>query len=248
MERSIRIEPRNIKRIDTRLSGAQLEMYGDDIDDIQIMIAGDEASIKDLKIDNADGKLNIVQPQYARALNIAERCWLQICIRIPKSLTFDISMNTVSGLINARKINGNNLTLDTISGDIRIHDLTSDAIVCKSVSGNISGESVKANKLTVRSVSGDVSFNAVEADTIKGNSVNGKMQFYGKKAWMTMEITTVTGNLNITAPMKQVKVSLRTLSGHIRTEGVDLVEEGIDIPQIHINTVSADVYLLGIQA
>ena len=57
-----------------------------------------------------------------------------------------------------------------------------------------------------------------------------------------VEVTAVSGNVIITAPVEAMDVSLRSISGRVRTEGVN-IREGEDVPSVRVTGVTADLKL-----
>lgn len=83
MERNLSFDTEELTSIAVRLGWAQLEMFADEVDKVQVMAAGDDSSVEDLRIAVKDGILTVEQPQYGLSLNIMESRWLQVCVRVP---------------------------------------------------------------------------------------------------------------------------------------------------------------------
>ena len=54
------------------------------------------------------------------------------------------------------------------------------------------------------------------------------------------------GNVIITAPVEAMDVSLRSISGRVRTEGVN-IREGEGVPSVRVTGVTADLKLISIK-
>ena len=118
MERNLSFDTEGLEKIAVHLGWAQLEMFADEVDKVQVMAAGDDSSVEDLRIAVKDGCLTVEQPQYGISLNIMECRWLQVCVRVPSQWKGDIALSTLSGLLSARKLCAKSLSLETVSGDL----------------------------------------------------------------------------------------------------------------------------------
>ncbi len=246
MERNSSFDTTGLSGLTVRLAWAQLEIFADDVEKIQVMAAGDEGSVNDLRIEVKDGRLLVEQPQYGLSLNILDSRWLQVCVRVPKSFRSNLSLNTISGLLSARKLTASDLLLDTVSGDMRAVRLTADTLALKTVSGDIRGEELKAEKLSVRSVSGATALDALSVSSLKSTGVSGEQTYNMAERFAKVDVTAVSGNVIITAPVEAMNVNMRSLSGNVRTEGVNITE-GADAPSVTVTGVSADLKLISIK-
>ena len=245
MERNMHFEVTGLTDIAVRLAWAQMEVFADDVDKIQVLAAGDEGSVQDLRIGVKGNVLVVEQPQYGLSLNITESRWMQLCIRIPRTWNQEIHLNTISGLLSTRGLQGSRIVLDTISGDLQANRLMAQEITLKTISGEIRGDKLEGKTLLVRSVSGDQRMDEVEAETIKCNSINGEQNYHFTKAFCQLDANTVSGNITLSAPIEKAQVSMRSISGRVRTEGVELVEEE-SAPKVNVTGVSSELKLIAI--
>ena len=227
MERNLSFDTEELSSIAVRLGWAQLEMFADEVDKVQVMAAGDDSSVEDLRIAVKDGILTVEQPQYGLSLNIMESRWLQVCVRVPNQWKGDVALSTLSGLLSARKLCAGSLSLETVSGDLRAVRLT-------------------AENLSVRSVSGDTALDALNVQSLKCTSVTGEQTYNMTSTFQKVEVTAVSGNVIITAPVEAMDVSLRSISGRVRTEGVN-IREGEGVPSVRVTGVTADLKLISIK-
>lgn len=247
MERNLSFDIQDFSSIAVHLAWAQLEVFASDVDRVQVMAAGDDVSVEDLRIDIKEDELLIEQPQYGLYLNITESRWLQVCIRVPFAWDKRLQCSTLSGLLSVRKLSTNELSLETVSGDLRAVGLAaSERMAFKTVSGDIRGEELQANRLTVRSVSGDIALDALSVDALKCTSVSGEQTYNMTRSFHSVEVTTVSGNVIITAPVEAMDASLRSISGRVRTEGVSIREDE-GVPVVRVTGVSADLKLISIK-
>ncbi len=243
MERNESFAAANLNDLAIRLAWAQVEIFADDIDRVQVLAAGDENSVSDLRIET-DGQVLIVeQPQYGLSLNITESHWMQVCVRMPKSWNQQIHVTTVSGLLNARKLNGSYLELDTVSGDVHVSRITAKEIKMKTVSGDVRADELTAERLSARSLSGQIVLSDVSAKYYKCSTVNGEQRISQKTGFEQMELRSVSGDITLKTAVEKLGVSMRSVNGRVQTEGVQLTDAAGD-PQVRITGVSADVKLI----
>ncbi len=246
MERNVHFETSSLRDIAVRLAWAQLEVFADDVEKIQVLVSGDEATVSDLRIVVKEGILVVEQPQYGLSLNLMESRWMQVCVRVPRTWQQELHMNTISGLLSARGLRGSKIVLDTVSGDLRAVRLNAKEIVLKTISGDVRAETVQAETLSARSVSGNLVFDALEVQHLKSNSVSGEQTYNLDKGFTRMDVVAVSGDVILTSPLDKLNVSMRSVSGRVRTEGVDIGEEE-NLPIVRATGVSAGLKLISIK-
>ena len=246
MERNLSFDTEGLEKIAVHLGWAQLEMFADEVDKVQVMAAGDDSSVEDLRIAVKDGCLTVEQPQYGLSLNIMECRWLQVCVRVPSQWKGDITLSTLSGLLSARKLCAKSLSLETVSGDLHAVRICAADASLKTVGGDMRGEQLTAESLNVRSVSGDTALDALSVKSLKCTSVSGEQTYNMACAFEKVDVTAVSGNVIITAPVEAMDVSLRSISGRVRTEGVN-IREGEGVPSVRVTGVTADLKLISIK-
>lgn len=246
MERNVHFETAGLKDIVVHLAWAQLEIFADDVEKIQVLVAGDENSVTDLRIGVKENALVVEQPQYGLSLNIMESRWMQVCLRVPRTWDQGVRVNTITGRLSARGLNGTEIVLDTVSGDLRAVRLSAPALALRSISGDVRGEALTAKTLSVRSVSGMLAMDAIQVDALKCNSVSGEQVYHLKKSFRRIDINAVSGDVMITSPAETMNVALRSISGRVRTEGVSITEDE-SAPTVRVTGVSADLKLIAIK-
>lgn len=243
MERNEHFESSGLSDVVIHLAWAQLEIFADDVEKIQVLAAGDDQSVNDLRILVRDGALLVEQPQYGLSLNLMEGHWMQVCIRMPRGWNKPLHVNTISGLLSARGLHGSAVVLDTVSGDLRAVRIQAQELKLKTISGDIRGEELDSESLSVRSVSGDISLDRLQVDVLRCNNVSGEQIYHMRKPFRRVEINAVSGDVIITSPVETLNVSLRSLSGRVRTEGVSLSEDSA-VPAVRITGISANLKLI----
>ena len=229
------------------LAWAQVEIFADDIERVQVLAAGDESSVRDLRIEVNEDVLLVEQPQYGLSLNITDSHWMQVCVRVPREWKQKIHVNTIGGLLNARGLSGSRIVLDTVSGDVRATRITAQEISVKSVIGDIHADMLTADTLSARTVSGKVTLDDVEARNYKCTTVNGDQKVKLKGSFEQMDVRSVSGDVTVMTSVNRMNVSMRSLSGRVSTDGVELTEAK-DAPSVRVTGVSADLKLISAKA
>lgn len=241
MEKNFSFPKESIHELACRLSFAQLELLADDVQEIQVLAAGDDQSVTDLRIEERDGRLLVEQPSFVFSLNFITHRWMQVCVRIPKEWKGAIDTHTVSGLINCRGLKGTDILLDTVSGDLRAMAITGNTLSLRTVSGNMKGGDLRGEQMTLRSVSGDARLQSIAFEQVRLNAVSGDLWLEFRAPFARVEGNTVSGDLEILAPIDQVDASLKAVSGRIHTSGLALREGG---SIVKISGVSSDLSII----
>ncbi len=245
MERNLMFDTDGLTDIAVHLNWAQLEIFADDVQKIQVLVAGDERSVEDLRILVKDGVLVVEQPQYGISLsNFTESTWMQICVRVPRTWDKEIHAYTIGGLLSARKLNASKQVLDTVSGDLRATLLTAPLLKLRSVSGDVHAESLTCDTLQLRVISGDIHMDNVQTKAVKGTSVSGDVRLSCSSAFEQIELTSVSGDVSIAAPVERAHITLRSISGKVKLEGIEEApDDDTAAPTVRVTGVSADLTL-----
>ena len=140
---------------------------------MQVLAAGDEKSVRDLRIEVDGDALLVEQPQYGLSLNITDSRWMQVCIRVPKTWDKKLHVFTIGGMLNARGLTGSRIVLDTVSGDVRATRLAARELSLKSISGDVRAYTLAGDSVTVRTVSGNITLDDAAAKAFKCTTVSG---------------------------------------------------------------------------
>ncbi len=246
MERNMNFLVADLKDISVRLAWAQLEIYADDIEDIQVIASGDAHTLSDLRMAVKDGVLIVEQPQYGISLDITRGHWMQLCVRVPKTWDRTIHANTISGMLVARGLGGARIVLETITGALKAAKIGAGQISLRTTAGNIHGEQLTSDRLTGRSVSGDIALDGVSAQTYRFTSVSGNINVKMKSGFDQMEVRTVSGDASLLTDVDKLNVSLLSVSGHKTVDGVELTEDA-GVPTVRATGVSGDLRIIGLR-
>lgn len=241
MNRNEFLEALPLTRIMLKLTGATLEICTDDIDDINVMVSGADGDVKALRISVSGDQLLVEQPAVSLAKNPMTNNWLQVTIRLPLTWKGRIDGRTVSGWINVRGLSGSDLSLDTVSGLITASTLIFQTLSIRSVTGDIRINGMACEKGAFFSTSGAISMQSVSMKTCTLTSVTGNAALSLTSPFESIAATSVTGDLMIDAPIDAARAQMRSVAGHISTNGVSIAEEAE--ASVQFNTVSGSLDL-----
>lgn len=240
MNRNETFNAMDIHTLAARTVWATLEVVVDDVDNLQVLVAGDDDHVEDLKAAVEDGKLVVEQPARSFTPKLTTVRWMQVTIRVPKDWKGAVEAETVSGPLKARGLDGSDLALETISGDIRATSLRGISVKMGTVTGQISASGVRTAKLNLRTISGGVRLEASQAKEVRLNSVSGAIHLELTEPFERIEGNAVSGDVRISVPMRKAHVGFRSVTGPLRTSGVSIVDEA---PPVSITSVSGGLYL-----
>ena len=243
MERNESFATENLNDLVVHMAWAQVEVFADDIERVQVLAAGDENSVRDLRIEQNEDTLLVEQPQYGLSLNITESRWMQVCIRVPKAWDKKLHIFTIGGLLNARGVSGSRIVLDTVSGDVRTSKVMAEELSLKSISGDVRSDRLNAEGVTVRTVSGNITLDDAEAQAYKCTTVSGEIKLKLKAAFTQMDLRSVSGDVTVLSPVKRVNVSMRSINGRVSMNNVEASEDS-GVPAVRATGVSADLKLI----
>lgn len=243
MERNESFAADNVNDLVVHMAWAQVEIFADDIERVQVLAAGDEGSVHDLRIERTEDTLLVEQPQYGLSLNITESRWMQVCIRIPKAWEKQLHVFTIGGLLNARGLSGSRVVLDTVSGDIRASRIASGELSLKSISGDVRCDTLSGDTLTVRTVSGNISLDDTAARAYKCTTVSGEIKLKLRDVFTQMDLRSVSGDVTVLSPVSRMNVAMRSINGRVTSTGVELTEDKA-APVVRATGVSADLKLI----
>ena len=231
----------NVSALNARLGWANLEVMVDDVENIQVLLSGDEGEIAEMKVALHEGRLQVEQPSYGISTRIHNSKWMQVIVRLPRAWKGSVDASSVTGGVNVRSVTGTDLNLDTVSGDVRASALTGISLTLHTVAGDILAHDLSGESLSLRTVSGKVRLDGASFVSYRLNDVSGDVALNLAGAFDRLDGVTVTGNVSITAPITRADASLRAISGRLLTEGVSIDSGG---PRVAMSSVTANVRLI----
>lgn len=226
-----------VSTLTVRLAWASLEIVVDDVEDLQVLISGDDSDVADMKVLCENGRLLVEQPTYGLTYKINMVRWMQVFIRIPAAWKGAVEASTIAGPLKARGLAGTDMSFDTVTGDLRVMGLNCITAALRTVSGSVKAENLSGERLSLRTVSGDVAVSGCGFDAYRLSAVSGAVSMDLTQPFDKLEGTTVSGDVRVYAPMEQIDASLRSVSGRIRTSGVS-IQSGA--PTASLTSVSGD--------
>jgi hypothetical protein len=226
MERNIRYPAHQIQELRVRLAWAHLDILSDEIDEVQILAAGDDATVEELTIGLEEGVLTVEQPQFGISLsNLHVGQWLQICLRLPRDLAGTLEAGTISGALCARTLTADVLSLETVSGALHVQRLNArEELTLRTVSGAIAGSGLHAPKAYIRTISGLVRANGLDLPRSRASTVSGKLSLHFDAPIKALELQSISGALEVVQPSDAVRALLHSLSGKLTLQGVGTLE------------------------
>lgn len=243
MSRNHSFSPMEVSALTVKLTWATVEIMVDDVEQIQVLVAGNDADVKDLKVELTAGALLIEQPAIGISVNLTAGRWMDVFIRMPLAWKGPVEIATRSGRINARGLSGTDIRLESITGDLRVMNVKGIDCLMHTVSGHLFGALVDCEKLNLRSVSTDITMEDVTFRTVKAASVNGSIRLAATQPIESVDATTATGHLTVSAPITEIKLTYHSVSGQLRTRGVALQKTGVPIS---LSSVSGDLEINGL--
>lgn len=230
MEKNVTFESAGIARVRIKLTWAQLEIVELQGGAFQAIIAGDDESVQELRVEESSGELVISQPHLAYAKEIIpRRRWLQICLRVPGAWQGDIDADTVSGPIGAHTIQCADLTLATVTGAMNINDVRCKSLWMHTVSGAVAGQALRAEKASLRSVSGNMNVTDALFTHTKLFTVSGEAAISLLEGSRAVDMQSISGSscFYVNSP---VKAAFHALSGQfLLADDVEQADDGIEI-------------------
>ena len=232
-----------VSSLSVHLAWATLEVRGDSVDQLQVLVSGGESDTAALRITCAQGHLLIEQPNLGISPSLATAGhWMEILIRVPLDWKGPLDLSTISGRLTASGLNGTDLELCTVSGALSAGQLGGIRCHLRTVSGALRAEGVTCNELVLRSVSGNVTMEDSVFSQGNLDSVSGDFSLSLLEPIDLLNVTTVSGGLALEAPITSACIRRKAPGGHLRTKGLSLQDQGVPIS---MTTVSGDLEIIG---
>ncbi len=239
MERNLTLPQEGILNIRSKLTFGQIEVVSGSLEQFELIIAGDEDSVSELRVELSGDSLVIAQPQLSYAKEILPlRRWLQICLRIPKAWKGSVDISTISGMIGARSLWVTEISLTTVSGTILARSIECGRYAQHSVTGTATGEAIQAGYGYLRTVSGKIIMEDALFQTAKVFTVSGEVSLAMKDGGKTLDMQSISAPLcvQVNGP---VQAALHSISGQfLLAEDIPQAEGGLEIS---VSSVSGDL-------
>lgn len=231
----------SVSTLAIHLAWASLEIIVSDVEDIQLMVSGEDTFVSELKLALTDGCLAVEQPSYGLSMKLKNERWMQVLLRLPRSWKGGVTAGTASGRLSVRGLTGTDITLGTVSGSLHAEGLTGINLALHTVSGAILASDLAGDALSLRTVSGGVKLSGCGFGSYRLSGVSSDMDIGMVSPFDLLEGSTVSGDIRVTAPINRADASLRAVSGRLYTEGISIAP---DAPRVALSSVSANVQLI----
>lgn len=243
MDRSKSFYPLDVSAMTIHLAWATLDVVVDAVEDIQVLVSGNDSDVQELKVQCADGMLLIEQPDFGLSVSTVTGHWMQVYIRVPAQWRGAVNASTLSGRMYARGLTATDLSLSTTSGDLRVLNLQCLTAHLGTVSGVMNAVLLGCDTLRLHTVSGDVTLEDSHLLNGRLSSVSGNLRLGLTQPLESLHASTVSGSLALEAPISAVKVHHTSINGRLQTWGVALQEQGIPVT---LTSVSGNLEITGV--
>lgn len=243
MERNMTMPAQGIQSIRIRLAWAHLDILSDDMEEIQLLVAGDDNTVQELSVSQENGMLNVEQPQFGLSLNITSSGWMQVCLRLPRKWCGKLEAGTISGSLCARTVATDILSLETVSGSMHVQRVQAlEELNMRTVSGALQGGPLSMPKGYLRTVSGQINVQDLHCPNLRTATMSGRVSLLFAEPFESLDMQSISGGLELSLPSQTVKAQLRSLSGKLNVQNIQLAEEG---PTVTATSVSAGLWIKG---
>lgn len=147
-----------------------------------------------------------------------------LTVYIPREYSRELTVQSISGSIEAADMSIDKLSFKSTSGRIRLQDIKSEDLTVKSTSGSITLQDIKSENLTVKSTSGSLDLTFINSDNGIISTTSGSIDL-SESSIKSLEINSVSGS--ITASNFDGGVRGGTTSGRIRINMNSIVSDVI---------------------
>lgn len=243
MNRAVNYVPGEIHDIQVKGVWIQAHLQGIQGDQIEVLAAGDEASMQDLSIRLENGHLIVEQPQHKLLDRWIQGRWLEVTLRIPQQWQGDVSLGSVTGPFEVSQLTVNQLTLDTVSGQMDLKALVVAGLRARTVSGSIRVANVSGQEANLRSITGTITLLEAGFAKVKVVGVTAEVNLTFLNPFQTLEVQSISAPISVALPGGQVDVSFRTVSGKVSFDGFTTSPGA---PKVSASTVSGNVLITGL--
>lgn len=240
MNRNVTFPAMEITGLTLKLAWLPAEIYADRVDEIQVLVSGDEHDVSELRIRQEGAQLLIEQLNYGLSVKLHNERWMQLFIRVPRDWKGSVAADSTSGALTVRGLIGSDLVLESASGNIRTTNTSFITTGVKTVTGDIALSAPVCEKLSVRTVSGNIAVSSGNALQLQLNAVSSDCAVTLVNVPTQIEGSTVTGQMVLRVPMADADASLRSVSGRLLTEGVSIREGS---PRFAFSSVSGNLII-----
>ena len=223
----------NISTLRIRLASAALTVAVDEVEDIQVVISGEQPD--SVRLARQEGMLTIVQPL------LPLRKASEVTVLLPMDWKGALDAHTLSGAIHAMGVTGTDLILRSVTGPIESEALTGIAAHMRSLFGEVSISDLACDRCTVRTLAAPLRMAA-------GGFMAGRISALYTRADLdlavpfdALSIRSLFGGLTVTAPIDRADATLASVRGRMLTDGMSIAAGA---PRISMQSITANVQLI----
>ena len=214
-----------ITQLVIHLTGALLELYADDTQEIQVMASGDDHDMKAVSLAQNGDTLTLEQS--AAALSPLPRAWKG-----------RVEIRTTSGSVHVRGLQVSDLSVESLSGFVMLSDLSSLSLKVKNGSGDIAGSDLSGQDCSLFTTTGMLCLERLAFLNISLSSVSRGAMLSFAEMFSTFKGGSVAGGISLEIPGAQCDAILRSVSGRLLTDGVSIVNGA---PSVRVTTASGNL-------
>ena len=235
-----------ITQLVIHLTGALLELYADDTQEIQVMASGDDHDMKAVSLAQNGDTLTLEQSAAALSPLPLSARWLQVTIRIPRTWKGRVEIRTTSGSVHVRGLQVSDLSVESLSGFVMLSDLSSLSLKVKNGSGDIAGRDpsrpadrdLSGQDCSLFTTTGMLCLERLAFLNISLSSVSRGAMLSFAEMFSTFKGGSVAGGISLEIPGAQCDAILRSVSGRLLTDGVSIVDGA---PSVRVTTASGNL-------
>ena len=221
-----------ITQLVIHLTGALLELYADDTQEIQVMASGDDHDMKAVSLAQNGDTLTLEQSAAALSPLPLSARWLQVTIRIPRAWKGRVEIRTTSGSVHVRGLQVSDLSVESLSG------FGSLSLKVKNGSGDIAGSDLSGQDCSLFTTTGMLCLERLAFLNISLSSVSRGAMLSFAEMFSTFKGGSVAGGISLEIPGAQCDAILRSVSGRLLTDGVSIVNGA---PSVRVTTASGNL-------
>ena len=221
---------------------SSIDVQSCDVEDIQLLISGDDESVSLLQLEWNGGRLSMSMPIRDRVPNLVSPAWMQTILRLPRSWKGALEMKSQSGMISINTFSGTDLNASTVSGHIRATNITCITCSLHAMSGILLLESAQVKDIRLSTVTGNIMASSLACERFRCSTVSGSMELSFSEPFQEMSGTSTTGDTHLSVPLSEINASLRSVTGRLLTRNVSIQETG---PVLHFTTVTGNLAIVG---
>ena len=215
-----------------------------DIDDLQLLISGDDESVSLLQLDWSGGKLSLSMPIRDRVPNLVAPAWMQTVLRLPRTWKGALELRTQSGMISVSGFSGTDMSASTVSGHIRVVDILCITCSLHAMSGILLVEKAKADDVRLSTVTGNIMATELNCGRCHASTISGDSELNFSTPFQHLSGNATTGDTHLSVPLDEINASLHSVTGRLLTRNIS-IQATAGIPELRFTTVTGNLEIVG---